>query len=326
MLDFLNLAAELAAKIDPHFVSPNPRVGGVISRGEKVLATGAHEKIGEPHAEVLATKNFDSLAGCTVSITLEPCDDFPGKKTPSCAQRLISLAPEKIFVGSLDPHFCGKNVEKIRAAGISVEVLAHVPSQNLNPFFSHWISQNRPYVIVKLAQSLDGKITAPGGDWFSSELSRKKVHALRAEVSAILTTTETVFTDDPRLDCRLSDFPRKFSAPEAIVIGDRKISPDSKIFAATRKIHFFLRTDFSKILETCAANGIDSILVEAGAQFCSEILRQNFVDELQIFTAPKIFGSGKNIFDSEISLEKFQLADFENSGGDFWQRFLRFSS
>ncbi len=275
-VDFLSRAAEIASAVDPHRVRPNPRVGCVIVQSsiindqlsKKIISEGVHEYFGGPHAEVNALKNVADCSDCEVYVTLEPCDHFSGKKTPSCTEFLISQKPKKIVVGSLDPKFQGKNVEALRRAGIEVEVRDCPQCRALNPFFQKFVKTGMPFVTLKLAQSLDGRITSPHPQplsrrgervaYISNELSRAKVHQMRAMHSAILTTTETILTDDPRLDCRLDEFfpspptplpqggeeSRKSSLnppffkggsgcsnPDVVIVGNRKIPKTAKIFS-----------------------------------------------------------------------------------------------
>ena len=409
--DFLARAAELAAQIDPHMVRPNPRVGCVVVRDGKIIAEGAHEVFGGAHAEVNAIaplaplckgsrspaergnegvsgKLFD-ISNCEVYITLEPCDHFEGKKTPSCTDLLIQKKPKKIIVGALDPKFQGKNIEKLRKAGIEVEVRNCAECQMLNPFFEKFVRTGLPYVTLKLAQSLDGKVTSPhpqslshGGEreetrYISNELSRKKVHEMRAQYSAILTTTETVLADDPRLDCRLGEYPSpspreivqgtlasqefhgvnspptgggEVSSPDVIVVGKRKIPKTAKIFSPAppsllpqgergapfpsldgrgiegeggqRKIHFFPTHDIEAVFRECGKMGIDSVMTECGAVMATELLQKNLVDEIQLFIAPEVFGTGKNAFVTAETFPRlpknFQLLDVQDLEGDIW--------
>ncbi len=342
-IDFMKLAIELAEQVDPHAVSPNPRVACVIvklrssnynlqSLKKEIISEGVHRKFGGLHAEREAIEKLGenyNLSDCEVYITLEPCDVFSGKKTPSCTDLLIQKRPQKVIVGSLDPRFKGENLEKIRKAGIEVEVQSNEKCNSLNPFLEKFVTTGLPYVTLKLAQSLDGKITKqipgsgnfePGIEYISNELSRKKVHEMRANYSAILTTTETILQDDPRLDCRLDGS----SNPDLIVIGKREIPKTAKIFSIPdRKIHFFETHNLEEVLQECGKKGIDSIMTECGAEVCTELLKQDLVDEIQLFIASEIFGIGKNSFTTDLSsnFKKFKLCEVENLEGDVLMRF-----
>lgn len=335
--NFLAHAAALAASIDPHVVAPNPRVGCVVVRDGEIISKGAHEHFGDGHAEALALQDITE-SGLDIYVTLEPCDHFTGKKTPSCTELLISKKPKKVVIGQLDPRFQGKNVEKLRAAGIEVEVRDCQQCEDLNPFFSHWLEFQKPYVTLKLAQSLDGKITSDV-QHISNDTSRLKVHEMRAQYSAILMTTETIVDDDPRLNCRLSVIPAKagifsgdmvdedcaISNPQLIIIGDQsRIPENSKIFSIPdREIHFFDTHNLQKVIEECGKLGIDSLLCECGATVSTALLASDLVDELQLFIAPRIFGKGLSGFREEIDLGKFELAEMQDVDGDSWVRFKR---
>ncbi len=352
-MNFLDHAVSIAKQVDPHLTRPNPRVGCVVVRDGKIVSEGAHERFGGPHAEVRAlSSNSQEFELCEIYLTLEPCDNFDGKKTPSCTDLLIKKKPKKVIIGCLDPKFNGRSVEKLRNAGIDVEVVDHEGSKTLNTFFVQSFKQKRPYLTLKMAQSLDGKITLPlpqpclpDGQalsqrerekrYVSNKKSRNLVHELRAEHSAILTTTETVRIDDPLLNVRLDNFHRPFSDPDLIILGNRPVGKNAKIFSISsspsgrgtkgegRKIHTFPNQDLKKTLEECYAQGIDSILTECGVQMATKLLQEGLVNEIIIFTAPRIVGNGKNIFTDEVSLENFKLTETKELNGDVMVRLVK---
>jgi diaminohydroxyphosphoribosylaminopyrimidine deaminase / 5-amino-6-(5-phosphoribosylamino)uracil reductase len=330
-MDFLDHAVKIAQQVDPHLTSPNPRVGCVVVRDGEIVSEGVHEKFGGPHAEVSALDTYPKgyVSECEIYLTLEPCDHFDGKKTPSCADLLIEVKPKKVIIGCLDPKFNGQSVEKLRNAGIDVEVVNHEKSGLLNIFFVQSFRQKRPYLTLKLAQSLDGKIfhSNPGSKnpepgFISNSKSRNLVHQLRAEYRAILTTTETVRIDDPLLNVRLENFHRPFSNPDLIVLGDRPVNEKAKIFTIDdREVHTFPNQDLKKTLEKCYAQGIDSILTECGAQMCTKLLQEGLVNEIILFTAPRIAGTGKSTFTDEVSLENFTLIETKELDSDVMMRY-----
>ena len=334
-MNYLNLAAELAEKMDWRDVYPNPRVGCVIVRDGEILSTGVHEKRGEAHAEVSALNEFElykkrtgqsSNSGLEVYVTLEPCDHFPGKKTGSCTKGILHLKPKKVIIGAIDPMFGGKNMEKLRTAGIEVELVEHERSKAL--------SRKKPHVILKMAQTLDGFITPPGilenpcppltsrgGKYISSLESRKKVHQWRLEADGILTTTKTILVDDPLLDCRLLN---KNVTQDLFVFGSSDIPDSSKIFQfPDRKVFRFEGKDLSHDLREISEMGIGFLLTECGSHMATSLLQQDLVDEIRLFVAPKIFGKGVAVFANEIDLGKFIMTDVEVVGGDVLVRFLR---
>ncbi len=333
-MEFLDLAARLASEVDWRDVYPNPRVGCVIVQNGKVVSTGVHEKCGGAHAEVKALENLKlqttnyklqtsnneeaSEGGfkseLEVYITLEPCDDFPGKKTGSCTEQLLKLSPEKVVIGAIDKRFGGKNVEKLRAAGIDVEVVNHEQSADL--------SRMKPHVILKMAQTLDGKISKGGKkDIISSQKSRKKVHQLRSEVDGILTTTSTISRDDPFLDCRLAN---KKCVPGLLVFGEAEADKDKKIFQfPERKVAYFSGEDLDRDMREISEMGVKTVLTECGATMATSLLRENLVDAIWMFVAPRIFGKGVGVFAREVDLSDFGIQEIEQIGGDVLIKFVK---
>lgn len=314
-MKWLDRAAELAAQVPIDLVRPNPRVGCVITRDDEVVTTGVHEVFGGAHAEAATTENLENLDGCIVWVTLEPCDDFEGKKTPSCTQRLIELFPDRVVVGCLDPQFCGENLEKIRAAGIEVELVDHRPSAML-------LAERRPWVIAKLAMTLDGKIAAGENKrtTISSSESRELVHRWRMECGAVLTTTRTVAVDDPLLDARLFDG----RAPDVLIFGKSDVAESARVFEnSDRRVLRRNGENIAADLQWAAEQSIKKLLTECGAEMLQSLLAADVVDELRVFVAPKIFGYGVSGWTPGIDLSKFQLADVSEVGGDMLLRFLR---
>ena len=263
MEKFLNFCAEIAAKIDPHKIAPNPRVGAVAVKNGKILAAAVHEKFGGPHAEILLFEKLKNveISGAEIFISLEPCDDFRGKKTKSCTKFLIKKLKNKnakIFVGARDPHFCGKNLEKIRAAGIFCEFLKNKNCEKLNPFLKKFSEKKLPFLNLKIAQNLAGKIFDSQKKWISGEISRQKVHEWRANFSAILTTTATILADNPRFDARPKNFLRAFSDPKILVFGEKKIPQNFKIFEKNFRAFDFFGAEKKLIFEKIDAENFEN--------------------------------------------------------------------
>lgn len=342
---FMDLAFRIAERVDPHHTAPNPRVGCVVVENGRVVSEGVHQKYGGHHAEVSAGLKFPNLVNCEVYLTLEPCDIFPGKQTPSCSSFLIQREPLKLYVASLDPKFGGKNLEKIKRAGIEVEVLNGFDNRakQLNPFFDH---TDRPYVCVKIAQTLDGKINlddrsyAGGKNYISNDFSLRKVHELRAQYAAILTTTETVLKDNPQLNCRLNDFPEYlgpndvevrrtfpevYSDPHVIILGDREVPREMRVFSSLdREVYMYDRGDLLETLEQCRQNNkINSLLVEAGPTLVAQLLERGLVDELMVFIAPQIVGKNQKALTTEFQLDDFDLVGQEDLRGDVMVRYVK---
>jgi diaminohydroxyphosphoribosylaminopyrimidine deaminase/5-amino-6-(5-phosphoribosylamino)uracil reductase len=203
---FMQRALDLAAK-GLGRTSPNPAVGAVIIRGERVIGEGFHRRAGLPHAEIEALKRIQGSAkGATLYVTLEPCSHHG--RTPPCADAVIDAGLKRVVVGMVDPNplVRGRGIRRLRRAGIEVKTgVLRERCERLNEDFTILIQTGKPMVTLKLAASLDGRIAAASGDsqWISNDLSRHFVHELRNRVDAILVGAETVRTDDPQLTCRI---------------------------------------------------------------------------------------------------------------------------
>lgn len=338
---FLDLAAQTALAVDPHLTKSNPRVGCVVVHHHQVIAVGAHEKLGAAHAEVNALKNcipgwsnqkgqnIPDLQDCSVYVTLEPCVGCRGKKTPACTDLLIKLKPAEIIVGALDPHFPGQGVAQLKAAGIKVTVLNSPHHENLNPWFKTWIRQSKPFITLKVAQSLDGKITPPnqaykkGHRSITGKETQMVVHNLRAYHQAILTSTETILEDNPKLDVRQAqnlDFSP--TAPEVIVLGERKIPDKAKIFSVeNRQVHFV--KELEGLIPYCQKHNLASIMTECGGRLNSALLEAELIDQIEIFTAPIFCGEkAKPSFTPNKNLTGFELKHTKLLNKDLWLSFV----
>ena len=281
------LAAAASARIVAH---PNPWVGAVITPGDHVGATAAP---GGPHAEAAAlTAAGDGARGATMYTTLEPCATFPGKRTPSCAQAIIDAGIARVVVGieDPDPRVAGLGIAALRSAGIEVEVgvAASEVRAQLAPYVTHRTT-GRPYVLLKLAASLDGRTAAPDGSsrWITGEAARTDAHRLRAESDAVLVGAGTVRTDDPSLTVRHVDGPD----PRRVVLGrapaGAKVHPCDEVDG-----------DLGAILDRLGAEGVVQVLVEGGAAVAAQFHRANLVDRYVVYLAPVVFGGddGRGLF------------------------------
>ncbi len=203
---FMLRALDLAKK-GRGFVNPNPMVGAVLVKNGKIIGEGYHTAFGKPHAEVEALQNATkNVAGATAYITLEPCSHYG--KTPPCAVALIEAKIKTAVIAMLDPNplVSGRGVQLLEEAGIEVIVgVEEDKAKEFNKVFLKYITSKTPYVLLKTAMTLDGKIATQTGDsrWISSEISREKVHKLRHELMGIMVGINTVLQDNPSLDCRL---------------------------------------------------------------------------------------------------------------------------
>ena len=304
--------------------SPNPMVGAVIFDDDfNIISEGYHKKYGEKHAEVDAIENTtQTLKGLSIAVNLEPCSHQG--KTPPCADRLIKEGFKRVIIGTVDPNplVGGKGIKKLQNAGI--EVITGILEKDclkLNEFFIKNHVERKTFVAIKTATSLDGKIACSTGDskWITSEKARNRVQKLRNNYDAILTGSNTVEQDDPKLTCRLKkgknpiriiiDSKLKTKAKRAVynndgtevyIVTNEKFS-DSDFSKYPPNVNFIKCTiknnhiDLEELLEKLYHMGIKSLMVEAGGKLNSALIEKKLVDKLIQFIAPKIIGDNKAI-------------------------------
>jgi len=315
-------ALELAAR---GRTSPNPMVGAVVVKQGKVVGEGYHSRAGYPHAEVEALRQAGNKArSADLYVNLEPCCHFG--RTPPCTDAIIQAGIKRVFVGMKDPNkqVSGKGLRALKAQGIViVSGILKKECMKLNESFVKVMQTGMPFVIMKTAMSLDGKIATRSGDarWISGELARKHVHKIRNYVDAILVGTETVLKDNPRLTCRLATgsvehpiriildrrnripltanvFKNSRSQPVIYVTGS-DISPARQKALVARKVEI-LNGKFGKngfhikpLLKELAKRDMNSILVEGGAELNASVLKAGVVDRVVAFISPILIGGGK---------------------------------
>jgi diaminohydroxyphosphoribosylaminopyrimidine deaminase/5-amino-6-(5-phosphoribosylamino)uracil reductase len=242
-IEFMRRAIELAKK-GGGYVHPNPLVGCVVVKDGEIIAEGYHEKYGEFHAERNAlTRCKTETKGTLLYVTLEPCCHYG--KTPPCTEIIIEKGIKKVFVGILDPNplVAGKGVKILQDAGIEVEVgLCENEIREMNKVFLKYITTKRPYVIMKTAMTLDGKIAAYTGDskWVTNDESRKKVHELRSELAGVVVGIGTVLADDPMLNVRLEG---EHHQPVRIVVDSNlRIPVDSQLVKTAKEYRTIVAT------------------------------------------------------------------------------------
>lgn len=308
---FMKRALELATRGAGN-VSPNPMVGCVIVHGDKIIAEGWHQKYGEAHAEVRAiqqVKDPSVLKESTLYVNLEPCSHFG--KTPPCADLLIERQVKKVVVANLDsnPKVAGNGIKKLRASGAGVITgILEKEGRELNKRFFTAMEKQRPYVILKWAQTSDGFIARENYDsrWISNEYSRQLVHKWRAEEDAILVGTRTAMQDNPKLNVR--DWSGR--DPVRIVI-DRflRLSDRLHLFDQSQKTICYnllkneehpnlirIRLEETNFLDNLThdlfKHNISSVIVEGGAFTLRSLIENDLWDEARVFIANKPFGKG----------------------------------
>ena len=319
-------------------VEPNPAVGCIIVKADKIIATGFHKKFGAPHAEINTledcTNNGISPKGATMYVTLEPCCHHG--KTPPCTDAIIQAGLAKVVIATLDPSekVNGQGAEQLRNASIEVQTgLFQSEARLLNAPFIKFAETNRCWVVIKWAQSIDGKVSwsqsasqppKHPNRWLSNDKSRKDLHKLRCRVQAILVGIDTVLTDDPLLTAR----PAKGRTPLRIVLDSYlRIPLNSQLLATAKKVPVLIvtsrqaidekqeltkkisekgaeilalpatqgRCDINLLLDELSRRRIIQLLVEGGPTVISSFLRENLADEIRIYITPKILGANGGV-------------------------------
>lgn len=297
-------------------VAPNPLVGAVLVRDGQVVGEGAHRRFGGPHAEVEALADAGERAsGATLYVNLEPCTHHG--KTPPCVDAIIRARIARVVVAVRDPNpAAGGGVERLTAAGIAVAVgVLGDEAAELNAAFLHAFRSDRPWVTLKLAISLDGAIASASGttSWLTGIAARQRVHYLRAGFDAIAVGNRTVVIDDPQLTVRDADQPRVpptrvvFSRTGKLPLDSRlarttaeapvtvvATSPDAEHALALRQLGVVTlqAPTLADGMRALRANGVQSLLVEGGADLTASILDEDLVDRVILIQAPVVLGEG----------------------------------
>lgn len=336
---FMGLALDEARK-GVGRTSPNPAVGAVLVKNGRILARGFHAKAGTPHAEVVALGQAKGKArGADLYTTLEPCDHFG--RTPPCSVAILEAGIRRVVCGSADPNplVNGKGVGRLRKGGVEVitGVLREEADALNRPFFKA-VQRGLPYVTLKAAVTLDGKLATGTGDsrWVTSEQARERVHQLRDQADAIMVGANTVLRDDPLLTTRLPAGQGR-DAVRLVVDSHLRIGPKAKIFnprSSARCIVATLesersararalikagaelwtvpakagRVDVKKLLQRAAKAGLNHVLVEGGAELFGTLLRDRLADELWLFLAPKLVGATGLSWAGELGIKRMAKA------------------
>jgi diaminohydroxyphosphoribosylaminopyrimidine deaminase/5-amino-6-(5-phosphoribosylamino)uracil reductase len=288
-------ALELAA-LSPIY-GENPQVGAVlINDAGEIVAEGWHKGAGTPHAEIDALKNLAakgiSGAGLTAVVTLEPCN-HTGKTGP-CSQALVEAGVKKVVFGTYDPGKTeGGGRFTLEEAGIEVisDILRDECVQLIAPWFTNKFEQ-RPYVVIKWAASVDGRTAAADGasKWITGAEAREDVHARRAASQAIMVGTNTVELDDPELTARKPDGSLYENQPLRVIVGERELQASARVFNSDSETIRFETHDLKLVMQQLFERGIRQVFVEGGAQFESALIAAGLADEFLIYVAPKLIG------------------------------------
>ena len=315
------LQAIQLAKQGEGWTNPNPMVGAVIVKNGRIIGKGYHKKCGELHAERNAIASLtESAEGATIYVTLEPCCHYG--KTPPCTEAIIEQKIKRVVIGSRDPNpkVSGKGIKMLQEAGIEViEDFMREECDRLNPVFFHYITMKTPYVVMKYAMTLDGKIATKTGasKWITGEAARAEVQHMRHRYMGIMAGIGTVLADDPMLNVRMEGW----KSPIRILCDSGlRIPLDGQIVKSVGKYRTIVayadsenteakrkrlhemgveticcpdennQVDLKKLMKYLGEEGIDSILLEGGGTLNDSALRAGIVQEVQAFIAPKLFG------------------------------------
>lgn len=338
--EFYMRSAILLAEKGKGSVSPNPMVGAVLVKNGKIIGTGYHQKFGQNHAEIEAIENAtEDVAGATLFCTLEPCC-HTHKKTPPCTKRIIKENIAKVVIGAVDPNpkVNTKGLEELKKAGVEVEtgVLEAECEELIEPYAYH-IQHNIPFIAVKIAQTIDGKIADQTGHskWISNQTARTMVHKMRAEYDAVLVGTNTALVDNPRLNVRHAEgqdpyriIPdRDLNLPEhlnifnyddakTIVIADiaHENSENAIKYTSRRKVQLIFTNVINNelnlkdaLIRLLEEQHIGKILCEGGAHLVGYLLKKALVRKVYSFLSPRIMGEGVNMVEA-LALDRIENA------------------
>ena len=319
----MRMALDLAARAGGGTL-PNPRVGAVVVRSGRVVGRAFHSKAGRPHAEALALAKAGAAAeGGTLYVSLEPCSHTG--RTPPCVKAILESGVRRVVSAMVDPdpRVRGRGLRALRRRGVRTAVgVLEKEARALNRVFVTRVGKGRPFVTLKLAQSLDGRIAAAGGRsrWITGPAARRRVHRLRAENDAVLVGINTVLADDPRLTARRGGSGRQ---PVRVILDSSlRTPPGARLFRsaapvwiaagsrASKKKERRLREAGAEILRFPSRNGrvpfralmkelarreISRLLIEGGAEVAASALRSAAVDRMVWMIAPKIIGAGGSV-------------------------------
>lgn len=309
--------ARLAARAYP-LCRPNPGVAAILVKDGRVIARGVTQATGRPHAEADALKGLrdGGARGASLYVTLEPCA-HKSDRGPACSDLVVAAKPDRVVIGQWDPDERTKGIgaRQIEEAGIEVQVLEDEASRASLKTYLTKMTLGRPYVTLKLAMSLDGRIALPDGSsqWITGEAARAHVHAHRARQDAILVGGGTWRADKPRLDVRLPGLETR--SPDRILLTRGVIPPDTQVINSPEQI--------------AKLEGIQSLYVEGGAVAAASFLAEDLVDELHLYRAPILIGEGQSAL-ADIGLgdladahDRWRLHETRKLGSDTFTAYVR---
>ena len=316
---YMDIALNLAEK-GKGCVSPNPLVGCIIVKRGNIVGRGYHKKYGESHAEINALKAAGKKANnATMYVNIEPCSHW-GKTSP-CTEKIVEAGIREVVVGMEDPNSLVDGYKELKFRGLKTRIgILRDKAKKLNENYIKYMKTKKPFIILKLAMSLDGKIATSSGDskYITSRAARKCVHQLRNDVDAVMVGINTITRDNPILDSRLvkGKNPKKIIVDSSLKISERsKIlkDPSKVIIATTKKAsrkkidklqHKGVRililkpkkglVDLKELVKELGKSEIASVIIEGGAELSGNAIKEEIVDKILIFTAPKIIGNGLN--------------------------------
>ena len=279
----LERALQLAGA-SPGVAYPNPTVGAAVVRDGQIVGEGVTEPHGGRHGEIVALDAAAGRArGATLYVTMEPCAHHG--RTPPCVDAVVAAGVSTVVAGCLDPNpaACG-GLELLRAAGIDVELDDRFDARAQNEAWRTWVARCRPFVLYKVAATLDGRVTVPGARWVTGAESRRLVHELRASVDAVGVGMGTVKADAPRLDARGVPVARQ---PRRLAFGQGPLPDGSALELRSGALE--------DELTALAAEGVQSLLLEGGPTLAAAFLEAGLVDKLLLFVAPTLAGAGPHL-------------------------------
>jgi len=285
---------------------PNPVVGAVVERDGEIVGEGWHERAGLPHAEIVALERAGGRArGATMYVTLEPCAHHG--RTPPCADAVVAAGIARVVIGAADPdpRTDGRGIARLRDAGVEVEVVDDPRARRQNEAWRTWARSGRPFVTLKIAATLDGRVAIPGSRWVTGEESRRVVHELRAASDAVAVGMGTVRADRPALTARDVGAKRQ---PRRLAFGRGPLPEGVDLELVDAPL--------AEALGRLAAEDVQSLLLEGGPTLAAAFLREDLVDRLLLFVAPAVAGDGPGILADPVGPVRMHDVSTSRHGDD----------